>query len=432
MICDNLDINELGHLTFSGFDTVDLVKKYGTPLYLLDENKIREKCHLYLETMHKYFGKDALPLYASKANCFKQMYKIVGEEHIGIDVVSLGELYTAHAAGFDLSKAFFHGNNKTDEDIYQAIKYNIGYFVVDNEEELLSLQEIAQKEQVVQKILIRITPGIDPHTYVEVATGNVDSKFGNAIATGQADKIVELALRQKNIRLVGLHCHVGSQVFTEDVHLKALRIMLDFVKHIKDKYNYETEKLNLGGGFGVRYVESDPLIDIESKIREIADEFHQVCHKLKIREPQILMEPGRSLIADSGLTLYSVGSVKKIIGYKNYVSVDGGMTDNPRYALYKSSYTCLCANKMRESNNFKCDLVGRCCESGDIIQKDILLPDSIRRNDLIAVCTTGAYNYSMSSNYNRLPKPPVVMLKDKQDYLVVKRESYQDLIRNDI
>lgn len=432
MICDNLNVNEKGHLTFAGIDTVDLVEKYGTPLYLLDENKIREKCQIYLKAMHKYFNNNALPLYASKANSFKQIYRIIQQEGLGIDVVSLGEIYTAYCAGFDLKKAYFHGNNKTDEDIQQAIKYKIGYFIVDNDEELEMLNTIAKKNNIIQDILIRITPGIDPHTYEEVATGKVDSKFGNAIETGQADKMIQEAISMSNINLVGLHCHVGSQVFEEDVHVKALKVMIEFMKHVKDKYNYELKQLNLGGGFGVRYVEKDPQIDIDKKIEEIAQDFHQLCKENEINEPQFLMEPGRSIVADSGLTLYQVGTVKKIKGYKNYISVDGGMSDNPRYALYKSEYTCLCANKMNDCCDFEADLVGRCCESGDIIQNNIMFPSSIKRNDIVAVCTTGAYNYSMSSNYNRLLKPPVVMIYDKKDYVVVKRETLADLVRNDI
>lgn len=431
MICNNLNINEKWHLTFAGIDTVDLVEKYGTPLYLLDENKIREKCQIYLKAMHKYFN-NALPLYASKANSFKQIYKIIQQEGLGIDVVSLGEIYTAYCAGFDLKKAYFHGNNKTDDDIQQAIKYKIGYFIVDNDEELEMLNTIAKKNNIIQDILIRITPGIDPHTYEEVATGKVDSKFGNAIETGQADKMIQEAISLSNINLVGLHCHVGSQVFEEDVHIKALKVMIEYMKYVKDKYNYELKQLNLGGGFGVRYVEKDPQIDIDKKIEEIAQAFHQLCKENEVNEPQFLMEPGRSIVADSGLTLYQVGAVKKIKGYKNYVSVDGGMSDNPRYALYKSEYTCLCANKMNDICDFEADLVGRCCESGDIIQNNIMFTSSIKRDDIIAVCTTGAYNYSMSSNYNRLLKPPVVMIYDKKDYVAVKRETLADLVRNDI
>ena len=432
MICDNLTINEKGHLTFACVDTIDIIEKYGSPLYVLDEDKIRNNCRRYINAFDKYFPNGSKVLYASKANCFKQMYKIISKEKLGIDVVSIGEIYTAYKAGFDLSNAYFHGNNKTDEDIRFALDHQVGYFVVDNEEELDSLNRIAEEKEITQKILIRITPGIDPHTYEEVSTGQVDSKFGNAIITGQAEKIVSMALSMKNIDLVGLHCHVGSQVFEEDVHEKSMKVLLEFAGELKKKYNYELRELNIGGGFGVRYVEEDPYINIEEKIKGLAELFHQTCKQLGLNEPVFIMEPGRSIIADCGITLYKVGSLKKIEGYKNYVSIDGGMADNPRYALYKSRYTCLCANKMNEENNLKCDLVGRCCESGDIIQRDIYLPLSIKRDDVIAVCITGAYNYSMSSNYNRLPKPATVMIKDQKPYLVVKRESLDDMMQNEL
>ena len=432
MICDNLTINEKGHLTFACVDTIDIVKKYGSPLYVLDEDRIRNNCRRYINAFDKYFPNGSKVLYASKANCFKQMYRIISQEKLGIDVVSIGEIYTAFKAGFDLSNAYFHGNNKTDEDIRFALDHQVGYFVVDNEEELDSLNRIAEEKGVIQKILIRITPGIDPHTYEEVSTGQVDSKFGNAIITGQAEKIVSMALNMRNIDLVGLHCHVGSQVFEEDVHEKSMKVLLEFTSELKRKYNYELRELNIGGGFGVRYVEEDPYINIEEKIKELAELFHHTCKQLGLNEPVFIMEPGRSIIADCGITLYKVGSLKKIEGYKNYVSIDGGMTDNPRYALYKSKYTCLCANKMNEENNLKCNLVGRCCESGDIIQRDIYLPLSIKRDDVIAVCITGAYNYSMSSNYNRLPKPATVMIKDQKPYLVVKRESLDDMMKNEL
>ncbi len=432
MICDNLTVNEKGHLTFAGVDTVDIVEKYGSPLYVLDEDKIRNNCRRYIDAFKKYFSNGSKVLYASKANCFKQVYRIISQEELGIDVVSIGEIYTAYKTGFDLSEAYFHGNNKTDDDIRFALDHQVGYFVVDNEEELVSLQKIAEEKGLIQKIMIRITPGIDPHTYAEVATGQVDSKFGNAIITDQAEKIVTMALNMKNINLVGLHCHVGSQVFDEDVHEKSMKVLLEFASELKKKYNYELSQLNIGGGFGVRYVEDDPYINIEEKIKGISEIFHQTCKQLGLNEPIFIMEPGRSIIADCGITLYKVGSLKKIEGYKNYVSIDGGMTDNPRYALYKSRYTCLCANKMNEDNDLKCDLVGRCCESGDIIQRDIYLPLSIKRNDIIAVCTTGAYNYSMSSNYNRLPKPATVMIKDQKSYLVVKKESLDDMMQNEL
>lgn len=433
MICKNLSVNAEGHLCFAEIDTVSLAEKHGTPLYIMDEERIRENCRVYVDTMRTAFGEDALPLYASKAASFKQMYRIVCEEGMGTDLVSSGELYTAASVGFPLSKAYFHSNNKTDADIAYAIDEGVGYFVVDNVEELDTINEIAKDKGVRQKILLRLTPGIDPHTYEAVATGKVDSKFGSAIETGQAEQISKYACELENIELCGFHCHVGSQVFDSHVFLRASEIMLDFIALMEKKYGFITRELDLGGGYGVRYLESDPEIDIAANISLVASHMKAYCKKIGISLPAVRMEPGRSIVADAGMTLYTAGTVKRIPGYKNYVSVDGGMADNPRYALYKSSYTVCLANRMTSTSpTFNCTIAGRCCESGDLIQENITLPADIVRGDTIAVLTTGAYNYSMSSNYNRLPKPPVVMIKGGNDYIAVRRESLEDVCKNDI
>ncbi len=433
MICKNLSVNEQGHLTFAGLDTVELAQKHGTPLYLFDENRIRENCRTYINAMKEAFGEDAMPLYASKAASFKQIYRIIKEEGMGTDLVSSGELYTAASIGFPLENAYFHSNNKTDFDISYGIDEGVGYFVVDNVEELDSIDRIAGEKNIRQKVLLRLTPGIDPHTYSAVATGKVDSKFGSAIETGQASEITKYAIALKNIKLSGFHCHVGSQVFDSDVYLRASKIMLDFIAEMKKKHDFDTDILDLGGGYGVRYLDEHPEIDIASNIHQVADFMKAHCQKLGIKMPSVRMEPGRSIVADAGMTLYTAGTVKRIPGYKNYVSVDGGMADNPRFALYGSPYTVYAANKMNSSlPTFTCSVVGRCCESGDIIQENVTLPADIKRGDLIAVLTTGAYNYSMSSNYNRLGKPPVVMIKDRKDYIAVKRETLEDISRNDI
>ncbi len=436
MICNNLSVNEKGHLTLGGVDVVDMAEKYGTPLYLFDENRIRERCRTYVDAMKSAFGDSALPLYASKAASFKQIYRIIKDEGMGTDIVSSGELYTAASVDFPLDKAYFHSNNKTDEDIAYAIDLNIGYFVVDNVEELDAIDRIAGEKAKKQKVLLRLTPGIDPHTYAAVATGKVDSKFGSAIETGQAEQIAKYATELENIDLYGFHCHVGSQVFDSDVFLRASEIMLDFIAEMEKNCGFVTKELDLGGGYGVRYIESDPHIDIAANIHRVADHMKAYCEKLGIKIPSVRMEPGRSIVADAGLTVYTAGTVKRIPGYKNYVSVDGGMADNPRFALYGSSYTVCLANRMNAvaegAPTFKCSVVGRCCESGDILQENVTLPADIKRGDKIAVLTTGAYNYSMSSNYNRLGKPPVVMLKNGEDYLAVKRETPEDICRNDI
>ena len=432
-LCRNLAVNDEGHLTFAGIDTVTLAQKHGTPLYLMDEDRIRERCRIYLDTMKEAFGANALALYASKAASFRAIYRIMKEEGMGVDVVSSGEIYTAVSAEFPMERAYFHSNNKTDADIAYAMDNGIGYFVVDNREELDAIQQLASVRKIRQKVLLRLTPGIDPHTYEAVATGKVDSKFGSAIETGQAEEIALYAMGLSAVDLAGFHCHIGSQVFDSEVFLDGSRIMLDFVAHMQNTHGLVTRELDLGGGYGVRYLDTDPEIDIAANIQEVASFVKTYCHTLGIDLPAIRMEPGRSIVADAGMTLYTAGTVKRIPGYKNYVSVDGGMTDNPRFALYRSSYTVVLANRMKATApDFTCSVVGRCCESGDILQENVQLPEDVKRGDLVAVLTTGAYNYSMSSNYNRIPRPPVVMLSGGTDRLVVKRETFEDICRNDI
>ncbi len=432
MICDNIGISSNGHLTFGGRDTIELLKKYGSPLFLMDEKKLRSNCRTYVNAMRECFGPDGAALYASKAASFKRIYEIIAEEGMGCDVVSSGEIYTARAAGFPLERAYFHSNNKTDADIKYAIECGVGRFVVDNAEELYAINEFAGAAGITQSVLLRITPGIDPHTYAAVATGKVDSKFGSAIETGQAEEMVRLALSLPNIDLAGFHCHVGSQVFDSDVFIRSSEIMLEFIGDMAEKYSFVTDELDLGGGYGVRYTENDPTIDISKNIREVANKIKASVKSLGIKMPKIRLEPGRSIVADTMLTLYTVGTVKTIPGYKNYVSVDGGMTDNPRFALYGSKYTMLLANKANERAGFSCSVVGRCCESGDILGENIMLPTSVTRGDILAVLTTGAYNYSMSSNYNRIARPPIAVINGNEDYLAVRRESLEDIIRNDV
>lgn len=418
------------NLTFAGYDTVELAKKYGTPLMLLDENKIRSTMRTYKSAMKKYFGEKSCPLYASKALSFIGMYQIAKEEGICTDIVSIGELYTAILAGFPLENAFFHGNCKTDSDIAYAMENNIGFFIVDTYDELYAIDRIAREYGKKQKILFRITPGIDPHTHEAISTGKVDSKFGTAIETGQAYEITKEALSLKNIDLRGFHCHIGSQIFEIEPFCDAADIMISFIGEIKEKLGYTAEYLNLGGGFGVRYVESDPRIDYSENIRKISQHINAYCQENDLPCPIILMEPGRSMVADSGMTIYTVGSVKEITGYKNYVAIDGGMSDNPRYALYSSQYTVLCANKMREKRDYVCTIAGRLCESGDLIQENVTIP-RVQRGDNIAVLVTGAYNYSMASNYNRLPRPAVVLLGET-DRLAIRRESIEDISKLDV
>ncbi len=430
MLHKNLGINEKGHLTFAGMDTVLLAQKHGTPLCLIDYDAVRNMMRIYADSMEKYMGQGSGPLYASKALSFKGIYRICAEEGIGIDVVSSGELYTAAEAGFPLERAYFHGNNKTDYDIAFAMSRGIGYFVVDNIEELEVVNAEAKRRGITQNILIRLSPGIDPHTHAKISTGNIDSKFGSAIATGAAESITLAALECESLKLCGFHCHVGSQIFDTQPFDDAAVIMLNFIALMKKKHGFETAELNLGGGFGVRYTEDDPEIDYEENIKRIASLIDQTCASLGIAKPIIHMEPGRSIVAAAGMTVYTVGSVKEIEGFKNYVSIDGGMTDNPRYALYESKYTVINAHRAGEAADFCATIAGRCCESGDLIAEGAYLARPVRGEN-VAVLTTGAYNYSMASNYNRIPRPAVVALEQGSDRLAVRRESFEDLILND-
>ncbi len=429
MLHSNISVSG-DELCFAGYNTIDLAKKYGTPLMLLDENRIRENMRTYKRALSRYFGNNSKPLYASKALSFTAMYQIAREEGIYTDIVSTGELYTAIKAGFDISSAFFHGNAKSDSDIEFAIKNGIGYFVVDTYDELYAIDKIARSLGTRQKILFRVTPGIDPHTHSAISTGKVDSKFGTAIETGQALEITRKALTLEGVDLRGFHAHIGSQIFEIEPYCSCADIMIAFVNEVQKTLGYVAEFLNLGGGFGVRYVESDPEIDIEDNIRQIAEHISSYCEENNLACPTILMEPGRSIVADAGMTIYSVLSVKEITGYKNYIAIDGGMTDNPRYALYGSAYTVLGANKMSKKADYVATIAGRNCESGDLIQENVHVP-KMSRGDFLAVLVTGAYNYSMASNYNRVPRPAVVLL-GKTDRVVIKRESIEDVSRLDI
>ena len=431
LIHSNVTIGENGHLHFAGMDTVALAKEYGTPAILIDEDRIRRRCREYKSAMKTYFGGASMPLFASKSLSFKGIYRIIADEDMGTDIVSSGELFTAVSAGFPMERAFFHGNNKTDADIAYAIENGIGYFVVDGFEELDAIDRIAGEKGIRQKILLRITPGIDPHTHQKISTGGVDSKFGSAIETGLASRITKAALSKLNIDLRGFHCHIGSQIFEIDPYTLAADIMLKFIADMRGEYGFTAEILNIGGGFGVRYVESDGEINITENIKNIAAHMTAACEKFDLAMPTIFMEPGRSIVADAGMTLYTVGSVKEIEGFKNYVSIDGGMTDNPRYTLYQSAYTLLLANRAQETADFACTVGGRCCESGDLIQENVMIPRPAR-GDILAVLVTGAYNYSMASNYNRVTRPPIVLLKDGESRLAVRRERFEDLIACDI
>ena len=432
MLASNIQRDQQGRLCFAGQRIEKLAHEYGTPLYLMDEDRIRLNCRIYLNAFRESFGENALPLYASKAASFLQMYRIMAEEGMGVDTVSQGEIFTALRAGFPTEKITFHGDGKTDEDIRFAVENRVGCIVVDNETELECLEAEAKKQGVTQKVLLRITPGIDPHTYEAVNTGKIDVKFGVPIADDQALHFVEKAISMHALDVEGLHCHVGSMVFDEMVFEDTVDVMTAFMKELYDSFSFVTRKLNLGGGYGVRYREDDKMIDIPARIHTLAKHLKNRVEETGLTMPMVLMEPGRSIVADAGMTVYTVSTVKCLKNFKNYVIVDGGMADNPRYCLYRSAYTVLPEKASEESGEEVFDLVGRCCESGDILQPGVALPADISRGDLVAVCTTGAYNYSMASNYNRLGRPPVVMLEQGKSRIAVRRETLDDLCALDM
>lgn len=430
MVSGHLGIKD-NTLTIGGANAVDLAKEYGTPLYVLDENKIRQSCKSYVLSMDKYYGGKGRILFASKAMCIKELCRIVDSENLGLDVVSGGEMYTAYSADFPMEKVYFHGNNKTIDELNMALDFGVGRFVVDNEYELEVLSKLAKEKGVVANVLFRIKPGIDAHTHDFVRTGQIDSKFGVALETGEAIEIVKKAVKTENINYCGVHCHIASQVFEASPFCEAAEVMMKFIKEVKDVTGATTRELNLGGGFGVAYTDDDTPIEYDKYMESVSNVIHQKSEEYGVELPFILMEPGRSIVAAAGITLYTVGGVKVIPEVRTYISVDGGMADNPRYILYQSEYTFEIANKVAEPKTETVTIAGKCCESGDLLGEGIKLQKS-EIGDTLAVLTTGAYNYSMASHYNRIPNPAVVMVKDGEARVVVKRETYEDVIKNDL
>lgn len=428
---DCLNVNEKGHLTIGGCDTVELAKEYGTPLYVLDENVIRNTCKSYVSSFEKFYNGNGRPLYASKALSCLELCRIANDEGLGLDVVSGGELYTALKSGFPAEKIHFHGNNKTHEEIKMALENNVGKIVVDNLEELERLNSIAEKMDKVANISFRIKPGVDAHTHNFIRTGQIDSKFGFALETGEAYEAVKKAISYENVCLKELHCHIGSQIFDIEPFVTAAEIMMDFIGKIKNELNVVISELNLGGGFGIMYVNTDTPVPYENYMEKVSKAVKAKAEEYGIPVPYIYIEPGRSIVGEAGITLYTVGAVKTIPNVRTYVSVDGGMTDNIRYALYQSEYTVVNASKADKEPDQTVTVAGKCCESGDLIQENTKIA-AAKAGDTLAVLSTGAYNYSMASNYNRIPKAAIVMVKDGKSRVVVKRESYEDLIKNDI
>lgn len=428
---DCLNVNEKGHLTIGGCDTVELAKEFGTPLYVMDENTIRNTCKSYVNSIQNYYNGNGLPTYASKALSCKALVQLINSENMGLDVVSGGEIYTAMQANFPAEKIHFHGNNKTEAELKMALEYNIGKIVVDNLYELELLNKLAGDMGKKVKISMRIKPGIDAHTHDFIMTGQIDSKFGFALETGEAMSAVKKSFEYENVQLTELHCHIGSQIFDIDPFVSAAQVMMDFIGDIKKETGYIISELNLGGGFGIMYTDKDNPTAYDNYMNAVSKVVIEKAKEYDIPVPYIFMEPGRSIVGEAGITLYTVGGRKEIPNIRTYVSVDGGMTDNIRYALYESAYTVVNASKASQTPNEKVTVAGKCCESGDLIQKDTMVAD-VQVGDTLAVLSTGAYNYSMASNYNRNPRPAMVMVKDGKARLIIKRETYADLVANDL
>ncbi|MGM1046039.1 MAG: diaminopimelate decarboxylase [Bacillota bacterium] len=423
-------INERGHLEIGGCDTADLKAQFGTPLYIVDEQSVRNRCREYIDAF-KVSGLKYQVAYASKAFCVMAMCRLAEEEGMSLDVVSDGELYTALEAGFPAERIHFHGNNKTPDEIEMALDAHIGCFVVDNEVELHLLQAIAAEKGRQVKILLRVTPGVEAHTHEYISTGQTDSKFGFDIGNGSAYEAVKLAASQPNLELLGLHSHIGSQIFEVEGFQMAVQRVAEFTRSVKEGLNVTFSVVNLGGGFGIRYVEGDTPLHVSQYVKAITDAVKTHFAGIAPELPEIWVEPGRSIVGDAGTTLYTVGTSKDIPGVRKYVAVDGGMTDNPRPALYESQYEALLANRANEPVEEKVSIAGKCCESGDMLIWDVELP-KVESGDLLAVACTGAYNYSMASNYNRIRKPAVVFVKNGIGDLVVRRESLEDIVRHDV
>lgn len=428
---ENYVVNAEGHLTVGGADCLELIKQFGSPLYVLDENAIRRNCAEFRDSIEEFYDGNGLCVYASKAFCCKEMCRIVAQENCGLDVVSGGEIYTAWKSDFPMDRVVFHGNNKTDDEIRLALRTGVGRIVVDNVYELRRLEEICRETDKQAKIYLRIKPGIDAHTHDFIRTGQIDSKFGFALETCEAIDAVEQTLRCEHLTLAGVHCHIGSQIFELDPFALAAEVMVRFIAQIRDRFSLTVGELDLGGGFGIRYTESDQPLPYREFMRPVSAAVKSTCHELHLPVPKILIEPGRSIVAPAGVTLYTVGAVKNIPGVRTYVSVDGGMGDNPRYILYGAKYETVVANRANQEKTATVTLAGKYCESGDLICENAPI-QPVEVGDVVAVLATGAYNYSMASNYNRIPRLPVVMVRDGVPRVIVRRETYDDIIALDV
>lgn len=426
----NAIINNNGHLEIGGVDTSFLVEKYSTPLFVYDEKLIRSQCRRFHSVL-KDSGFDYHVSYASKAFICKYLVNIMKEENMGLDVVSSGELYNALVADFPAEKIHLHGNNKTNEEIEFALNHNIGCFVVDSLDEVVRLNTIAKKLDKTPNCLLRVTPGVEAHTHDFITTGKTDSKFGLNIDNGQAKIGVKEILDASNLHLLGFHFHIGSQIFGTEGTCHAIEKTFNWFVSLRDEFGYAPSVLNIGGGFGIRYTDEDMSYPIEKALEDIITSLKASQENTEITIQSLWLEPGRSIVGEAGYTLYKVGTVKEIEGVRNYVSVDGGMSDHIRTALYGAKYEVALANRMNDDASYKATIAGKCCESGDIIAYDVHIPKP-QLDDILVVSCTGAYHYSMSSNYNQMQRPAVVFTSNGKDKLAIKRETLEDLVKNQL
>lgn len=423
-------VNEKGHLEIGKVDTIELANTYRTPLYVYDVSVIRNNCRAFVNTFRN-LGVKAQVTYASKAFSSIALLQVIEEEGLSLDVVSAGELYTALQADFPTERIHFHGNNKSVTELEMAIDYDIGCIIIDNFYEITLLERLLQQKNKQMDVLLRVTPGIESETHRYIMTGNEDSKFGFNLQNGQVEEAFLKLHNHSNIRLLGLHSHIGSQIFTSDSFIIAVELLFNIIAKWKKQYNFTPRVMNFGGGFGIRYTKNDHPMPFDKHVEQLVDKIKHEVDKLAIPMPEIWIEPGRAIVGEAGITLYSVGSMKEIIGIRKYVSVDGGMADNIRPALYSANYEGIIANKANEKVAEKVSIAGKCCESGDMLIWDLFVPP-IEHNDILAVFSTGAYGYAMASNYNRLAKPAVVFVENGHSQLVVQRETLDDIIKNDL
>lgn len=424
---DTIKVNSKDHLEIANVDTIDLVAEYGTPLYIYDITTVRKNIQYFKEALSTYSGEAEIS-YASKAFSSLAMYQIINQEEISIDVVSGGELFLAKEADFPAECINFHGNNKSRQELIAALDYEIAHIIVDNFHELEMLSELVTAREQTMEILIRVTPGVEADTHKYIMTGQADSKFGFDLQSGQAQQAVEMALENPYIKLEGIHMHIGSQIFGTESYIASIEQVLQHVKKWQTTSDFKLNTLNIGGGFGIQHTADEEETSSKMQLEEIIENLLEKLKQYNFPYPKLMIEPGRSIVGEAGTTLYEIGSQKKLPNVRDYISVDGGMTDNIRPAFYDAKYFALLANRVTAEVGSEVSVAGKACESGDMLIWDLPLPEA-KSGDILAVFNTGDYSYAMASNYNRIPRPAVVFVEEGQHFLAIKREQPEDFLR---